>query len=427
MPTLDEIKNKVIEVWESDHIILPSVTAAQFILESASGNSTLANATNNLFGIKASPPWSGEVYYHETNEEVNKSLLKVTDGFRKYATWQDSVQDHSDFFTSTETRKKVYAKVIGETEYTKVCNALTGTYATDSSYGKKLIAIIETNGLDAWDVIEEEIKVVKVYISPSSQHDNVGVGNYGTEETRMNQVADIVETELKRVGINTLRNNPSMDITQMVTASNNFGADVHLAIHSNAGGATGAEAYYYTGSAAGKKLAQAVYDNIAPMTPTADRGIKATTELYEVWATNGIATLVEIAFHDNATDAAFIINNIHELGIAIAKGVCSYLGIDFGTTTPQVTQQVVTVAPGTVLSSILYLPNGQMWTVYPEGSEYKTGQVISTEAAAPDSGLYLKVLGDKGNNILIVDLPDLGQMAIYYDKDKGATITQFLA
>jgi N-acetylmuramoyl-L-alanine amidase len=427
MPTLDEIKNKVIEVWESDHIILPSVTAAQFILESASGNSTLANATNNLFGIKASPPWSGDVYYHETNEEVNKSLLKVTDGFRKYATWQDSVQDHSDFFTSTETRKKVYAKVIGETEYTKVCNALTGTYATDSSYGKKLIAIIETNGLDAWDVIEEEIKVVKVYISPSSQHDNVGVGNYGTEETRMNQVADIVETELKRVGINTLRNNPSMDITQMVTASNNFGADVHLAIHSNAGGATGAEAYYYTGSAAGKKLAQAVYDNIAPMTPTADRGIKATTELYEVWATNGIATLVEIAFHDNATDAAFIINNIHELGIAIAKGVCSYLGIDFGTTTPQVTPQVVTVAPGTVLSSILYLPNGQMWTVYPEGSEYKTGQVISTEAAAPDSGLYLKVLGDKGNNILIVDLPDLGQMAIYYDKDKGATITQFLA
>ena len=62
MPTLEEIKNKVIEVWESDHIILPSVTAAQFILESASGESTLANATNNLFGIKASPPWSGDTH-----------------------------------------------------------------------------------------------------------------------------------------------------------------------------------------------------------------------------------------------------------------------------------------------------------------------------------------------------------------------------
>lgn len=35
--------------------------------------------------------------------------------------------------------------------------------------------------------------MVKVYISPSSQEDNRGVGNYGTEEVRMNQIADVVE------------------------------------------------------------------------------------------------------------------------------------------------------------------------------------------------------------------------------------------
>lgn len=347
MVTLADIKSTVIQVWQNDHIILPSVTAAQFILESASGTSALAKASNNLFGIKASAPWSGDTHTITSNEEINGVMVPKKSVFRKYATWQDSVQDHSTFFISTETRKKVYAGIIGETDYKKACNAMTGSYATDSAYGKKLIAIIEANGLSAWDGIGEETKVVKVYISPSSQHDNVGVGNYGTEEVRMNQVADRVEKELKRVGIVTLRNNPSMDITQMVAASNNFGADVHLAIHSNAGGATGAEAYYYTGSTAGKKLAQAVYDNISPMTPTGDRGVKATTELYEVWATNGIATLVEIAFHDNAADAAFIINNIQELGIAIAKGVCSYLGINFGTIdTPIVT--VIAAAVETV-------------------------------------------------------------------------------
>lgn len=81
----------------------------------------------------------------------------------------------------------------------------------------------------------------------------------------------------------------------------------------------------------------------------------------------------------------------------------------------------------TVVASILYLPNGQTWTVYEEGSEYKVGQVISTEAPGEDDGLYLTVLGDKGNNILIVDLPDMGQKAIYFDKDKGATITQKFA
>ena len=216
-----------------------------------------------------------------------------------------------------------------------------------------------------------EIKMVKVYISPSSQEDNRGVGNYGTEEVRMNQIADVVERELKRVGITTLRNNPNMNITQMVTASNNFGADVHLAIHSNAGGGTGAEAYYYTGSASSQKLAQAVYNNLAPMTPTGDRGVKATTQLYEVWATNAVATLVEIAFHDNATDASFIINNIQAIGIAIAKGVCSYFGIAFGTSqtaTPTPTQSTVTSGGFAVGSKV---------RIRPEATHYQTGETIA--------------------------------------------------
>lgn len=156
MPTLEEIKNKVIEVWRSDHIILPSVTAAQFILESASGTSPLAKATNNLFGIKASAPWSGEVYEITSNEEINGISDPQVSKFRKYPTWEASVKDHSDFFTSTAFRKTHYASVIGETDYKTVCNALAKTYATDSAYGTKLIAIIEANGLDAWDEMEGE-------------------------------------------------------------------------------------------------------------------------------------------------------------------------------------------------------------------------------------------------------------------------------
>jgi len=34
---------------------------------------------------------------------------------------------------------------------------------------------------------------VSVYLSPSVQQWNVGWGNYGTEEYRMNLVADVVE------------------------------------------------------------------------------------------------------------------------------------------------------------------------------------------------------------------------------------------
>ena len=41
-----------------------------------------------------------------------------------------------------------------------------------------------------------------VFLSPSTQEFNVGYGNFGTEEYRMNRIADIVERLLKEFGWN---------------------------------------------------------------------------------------------------------------------------------------------------------------------------------------------------------------------------------
>ena len=77
-----------------------------------------------------------------------------------------------------------------------------------------------------------------------------------------------------------------------------------------------------------------------------------------------------------------------------------------------------------VVASILFLPNGQNWTIYPADGPYTAGQIISTEAPKADAGLSLTVLGDRGNNIVIVDMPNFGVVGIYVDPDKGAKITQ---
>lgn len=79
-----------------------------------------------------------------------------------------------------------------------------------------------------------------------------------------------------------------------------------------------------------------------------------------------------------------------------------------------------------VVSSILFLPNGQQWTIYPADGPYTAGQIISTEAPKADAGLSLTVLGDRGNNIVIVDMPNFGVVGIYVDADKKAKITQVL-
>ena len=133
--------------------ILPSITAAQAILESGWGSSQLAKApNNNLFGIKDSEDWHGAIVTVPTQEYLNGDYITVNAAFRKYASWNDSVVDHAKFFTSTEWRKDNYRKVVNETDYRIAAQELKNAgYATDPSYAGKLIRLIETYKLYEWD------------------------------------------------------------------------------------------------------------------------------------------------------------------------------------------------------------------------------------------------------------------------------------
>ena len=71
-----------------------------------------------------------------------------------------------------------------------------------------------------------------------------------------------------------------------------------------------------------------------------------------------------------------------------------------------------------VVASILNLPYGEDWVVYPENGPYTAGDVITLVG-----GEY-QILGDKGNNHLVVNLPNFGQVSILFDEAKGATITK---
>ena len=80
-------------------------------------------------------------------------------------------------------------------------------------------------------------------------------------------------------------------------------------------------------------------------------------------------------------------------------------------------KRAVTKEP-VVVSSTLILPAGQMWITYPENGPYKAGNVIAVEEACA-----LRVLGDKGQGLIVVDFEGgVGRVAIRYDESKGATI-----
>lgn len=76
---LNSIKVHVIAAY-GDSKILPSVTVAQAILESARGTSELARNANNLFGIKGN--YNGSSYSINTKEYLNGQWTTVKAEFK---------------------------------------------------------------------------------------------------------------------------------------------------------------------------------------------------------------------------------------------------------------------------------------------------------------------------------------------------------
>ena len=171
----------------------------------------------------------------------------------------------------------------------------------------------------------------KIYISTSTQERNVGVAPFSTEEAEMNKIADILMPLLIKDGRYEVRRNlPSMDPYQCAKDSNDFGADIHIAIHSNAGGGEGTEVFAYAPNTNSERLARMLYGQIAPLSPGKDRGVKYNKRLIEVGDTvDATACLIELAFHDNEIDATWLAYNHEVIARALYKGVCDYYGYDY--------------------------------------------------------------------------------------------------
>lgn len=120
-----------------------SITLAQGILESASGNSYLATKANNHFGIKCGKDWKGESIYFD-DDQTNEC-------FRKYKTVQESFIDHSDYLTGNARYAALFQLDI--LDYKGWAKGLKEAgYATRRNYAELLIDLIEKNQLTIYDV-----------------------------------------------------------------------------------------------------------------------------------------------------------------------------------------------------------------------------------------------------------------------------------
>lgn len=189
----------------------------------------------------------------------------------------------------------------------------------------------------------------KIYLSPSNQYDNRYAYGNTTEMEQCNRFAEYAEKALKRCGFEVKRAKKGQAMTTSVTESNTWQADLHIPIHTNAGGGNGTVVFVYKKTAENCAKAQPIYNEVQAVTPGAiDYGVREYPELYELNATNAIAIYVEVDFHDNKSIAKWLIENAKKVGESIAKGVCKAYGVKYvaDSGAPQKTNKIYRVQVG---------------------------------------------------------------------------------
>lgn len=131
-----------------------SVMIAQAILESASGQSLLSQEPNyNLFGIKGA--YQGKSVIFLTQEDNGDGQLYTVEAkFRKYETYKESLKDYAKLLKEGITGDEDFysgAWKSKTSKYQEATKFLTGKYATDTNYHKKLNDLIVTYELTAYD------------------------------------------------------------------------------------------------------------------------------------------------------------------------------------------------------------------------------------------------------------------------------------
>ena len=129
-------KYKAIAIAHMERYGIPaSITMAQGILESDSGNSRLSTSSNNHFGIKCKKSWTGDRVYHDDDAKG--------ECFRAYPSVEASYQDHADFLDQSPRYDSLFA--YPSDDYRSWARGLKAAgYATAPDYAERLVKIIES-------------------------------------------------------------------------------------------------------------------------------------------------------------------------------------------------------------------------------------------------------------------------------------------
>ena len=313
-------------------ICVYSPIIAQAVLESAFGTSELAKV-HNYFGLKyrkdRCPTASGYYIKVGSEQNANGSYNSSEMKWFQFANMEMGVLGYLDFINIPN-----YAALKGETDPEAYLEKIKAAgYATSLKYVDNLMNVIEKYDLTRFD--DTEVKTMaKVFLSAGHGGSDPGATAYSLKEKNINlqtllACKDVLESHGVTVACSRIKdeNDP---VSQEVNEANASGADIAVSFHVNAGGGDGFEAFYYSMSTKGLKLAQLGEKYVKALGQNS-RGVKTGNHLYFVKRTTMPAVLFESFFVDNDKD-----NDIGDttaeqsaFGVAYAKAILEFLNITY--------------------------------------------------------------------------------------------------
>lgn len=184
-----------------------------------------------------------------------------------------------------------------------------------------------------------------IYLSPENRA-NPYTGVNTNESEQMYRVAELAKPMLEEMGYDVFIADVNTSIKgdaefNRQTEAGQMGADVYVALHSDAIGGNknsdgryqGTKIFYNGNNKGALELSQFIYDRVSALTPTNDRGIH--DDIYESMINNQTPyaeirlptmanLLMEVEFHDYQLYAEWIVNNAENIARCVALGIDDY-------------------------------------------------------------------------------------------------------
>ena len=170
----------------------------------------------------------------------------------------------------------------------------------------------------------------RVFISPSDQVKNTYAGGGTTEAIQCGKIGIATKAALERCGFEVMLLQYAT-MAEKCAASDAFGAELHMPIHSNGFNkkVTGTRIFYGVDGSEGHRAAKAIIARLGPVTPGSPDMVQAYPALYEIRVPKAPTAYIEADFHDVQAVADWIVDNTQEIAEAICEGVCDYFGVEY--------------------------------------------------------------------------------------------------